>query len=464
METIRKENKMGTMPEGRLLINMSWPIILSMLVQALYNVVDSMFVARIPEIGEAALSALGYAYPMQMLIIGFGVGTAVGVNSLVSRRLGAKRFETANMAAGNGLVLTAITALVFAVIGLTLSGVLFRLFTEDALIQELGTSYLRIVCVFSLGVFMQLCLERIMVAQGKTVIAMAMQLMGAVLNIVLDRVLVLGWRFIPAMGVEGAAIATVAAQLIAMCVSFVILFAGKHEVRVTRKTLRLDRHIVADIYRVGMPSILLQTVSVAMMFFMNGILGGYDTVAVGVFGVYYKLQSIVLMPVFGMTNAAMSIIAYNYGARNPRRMMRVLRIGVISAAIFMTLGMTLFQIFPQTLMGLFEAQGTMLSHGVTALRTASLSFPMAAVSICFSVFFGAIGMGMMSMWISFARQLLVLVPVSYAISRLFGDVAIIWWAFPIAEVCACTLAITAFVSVYKKRVKPLYLPAEAELN
>ncbi len=455
LNSIKTENKMGTMKEGRLLLSMAWPIIISMLVQACYNIVDSMFVSRIPLSGELGLTALGYAYPVQMLMISFGVGTAVGINSLVSRRLGAKQFDEANTAAGNGMVLMAATSLVFAAVGAFLSEPLFQLFTDDTSIAALGSEYLRIVCLFSFGLFMQLCLERIMVAQGKSLAAMIMQLTGAVLNIALDRVMVLGWWFVPAMGVRGAAVATVVSQALAMLLSFAILFGGKHEIRISMRTLRLCPKTVKAIYQVGAPSVLMQAISVVMLFVMNGILGAYGTVVVGVFGVYYKLQSIVFMPVFGMTNAAMSIMAYNFGARRRARLIRVLKLSVLYAVCFMTCGMVVFQLFPSQLMSLFQAEGQMLTVGIGTLRTISLSFIPAAISICFSVCFGAIGLGTNSMLVSLVRQFLVLLPAAYLLSHIYGSVGAVWWAFPVSEVCACLFACVVFLSVYRKRIRLL---------
>ncbi len=453
------ENKMGTKPIGRLLLGMAWPMILSMLVQAFYNIVDSIFVSRIPLMGKAALSALGYAYPIQMLMIAVSVGTAVGMNSLISRRLGAKRFDEANKAASNGISLQLLSMLPFMALGIFGSKFIIGLFTSDATVVDLAARYLSICCTFSLGIFQAVGLERVMNAQGKTIASMIAQLSGGILNIVLDRILVLGFGPIPAMGIEGAAIATVIGQWVSMTVAILILVFGKHEVRVRFRDMPLKASCVREIYQVGLPSIVMQAIGVVMLSGMNLILGGFGAVtgtdAVAVFGVYYKLQSIVFMPVFGVTNAAISIFGYNFGARSKKRLLETLRLTIFIALLFMLTGLLLFQLLPEPLMQLFNVEGETLHMGVQALRTLSLCFPIAAVCISVSTLFGAVGNGMYSMWLSLIRQLFVLLPAAYLLSRIFGTVPAVWWSFPIAEIAGLITAAILFVRLYRNKIKPL---------
>ncbi len=497
MERNHKQNRMGTAPEGRLLLSLGWPIIVSMLVQALYNIVDSVFVSRMdslsPEtlmrilgdlytqeivghIGDKALSALSLVYPLQMLLISVAVGTSVGINSLISRRLGAKRFEDANRAAGNGLVVLVLSAAVFTVAGLTLSRLFMQWQSADPIVQLMGTNYMSICLSLCIGVFLACGIERIMTAQGRTVYAMLMQLTGAIVNIVLDRVFVLGWGFVPAMGVKGAAIATVAGQFASMILAFVLLFATKHEIRIRLSDLRLKGKTVYEIYRVGLPSILMQAVGTVMMFGMNTILkalgdyhlrtidpnGDFPNLYVGAFGTYFKLQSIIFMPVFGLTNAAMSVLGYNFGARNRARFMRSFKMLLLYCCVFMLFGTLLFQFFADPLMHLFDVTQAMRDVADRALRIISIGFVLAAAGISFSTAFGATDTSLYGAITSLQRQLIVLLPVAALLAWITKDVDGIWWAFPISEFITLIVASLLFRRLYRKKIKPLDDPAVSE--
>ncbi len=490
MEASIRKNRMGTEPEGRLLLSLGWPIIVSMLVQALYNIVDSVFVSRMGTLPEAdllrilgdlyvpgvektladdALAALGLVYPLQMLLIAVAVGTSVGINSLISRRLGARRFEDANRAAGNGLVVLLISAAVFTVVGLTFSGTYMKLVNGDPIIQLMGTHYMSICLSLCVGVFLACGVERIMTAQGKTIFAMCMQLTGAIVNIVLDRVFVLGFWFVPAMGVKGAAIATVIGQFASMILAFILLFGPKHEIRIRPADCKLNRRTVHEIYRVGFPSILMQAVGTVMLFGMNMILSylaGIQAQTVeetaklaglytGSFGTYFKLQSIIFMPVFGLTNAAMSVLGYNFGARNRKRFMRAFKMLLIYCCIFMVFGTLVFQLFGRQILTLFEMTEEMRAVTQRALRIISIGFVFAAAGISFSTAFGATDTSLYGAITSLQRQLIVLLPVAALLAWITKDVDGIWWAFPISEFITLAVAGLLFKRLYRKKIKPL---------
>lgn len=432
-----------------MLFSMGWPIILSMLVLAFYNVVDTYFVSKTAD-ALYAKAALSLAYPVQMLMVAFSVGTSVGMNSLISRRLGERRNDEANLAAANGTTLLIITSLVFALLGAFLSEPIMRMLTADEKVIELGTQYLSICCIFSLGSFVAVGIERVMSAQGKTLLAMVMQISGGVANIVLDAILV------PMYGVVGAAVATVIGQTVGMVLAIIILFCGKHEVSIHLKQLKLQKTCVKQIYAVGLPSIVMQAIGVVMMLGMDLILEGLaPTVGTAVFGVYYKLQSIVFMPVFGLSNAAMSIEGYNYGAKNKKRLMKVLKLVIVSMVCFMVIGLLIFQLLPEQILNIFSPTPEELIIGVPALRILSLCFIVAAMCIAISTFFGAIGKGMNSMWISLIRQLVVLLPAAYLIAKLTNDVTAVWWAFPIAEVFSLMTAVILYMRTYIKELRTL---------
>lgn len=485
---------MGTEPEGRLLLSLGWPIIVSMLVQALYNVVDSIFVSRMdslapealqqilgdlftPElvghVGDKAIAALSLVNPLQMLLISVAVGTSVGINSLISRRLGARRFENANRAAGNGLVVLLISAAVFTVAGLTLSGPFMRWQSEDPVVQLMGMHYMSICLSLCVGVFIACGIERIMTAQGKTIFAMFMQLTGAITNIVLDRVFVLGFGPVPAMGVRGAAIATIAGQFASMILAIILLYGTRHEIRIRLADYKLNLRTVHEIYRVGLPSILMQAVGTAMMFGMNAILkalGDYQVAANpgidyadlyrGAFGTYFRLQSIIFMPVFGLTNAAMSVLGYNFGARNRKRFMRAFKMLLIYCCIFMTFGTLLFEIFSAQIIQIFKVSPEMQAVTERALRIISIGFVLAAAGISFSTAFGATDTSLYGAITSLQRQLIVLLPVAALLAWITKDVDGIWWAFPISELITLVVAGLLFRRLYRKKIKPLDDPVE----
>ena len=512
MEQTRK-NKMATAPEGRLLLSMGWPIIVSMLVQALYNIVDSVFVSRLSTlsqeqltrilgdlyvpgtestIGDKALNALSTVNPLQMLMISVAVGTAVGMNSLISRRLGEQRIEDANRAAGNGLVLMVISSLFFTCIGLFLSGAFMRWQDNDPIVRLFGTEYMTICLSLSVGIFLSVGIERIMTAQGRTMVAMMMQLTGAVSNIVLDRIFVLGLGPIPAMGVAvsnivldrifvlglgpipamgvtGAAIATVAGQFASMTLALIMLTRSKSEIQLKRPHFNVRRQTVKDIYSVGVPSILMQAVGTVMYLGMNGILKGlgeyhvatldpnvnYVDAYKSAFGTYFRLQSVIFMPVFGLNNAAMSILGYNYGARNKKRFMRAYGMLTLFCACFMIAGTALFELGAPTLMQLFAVSDFTYGVTVTTIHIIAWGFVCAAVGISMGTVYGATDTGVYGMITSLCRQLVILLPVAYLMARYTHRIEAVWWAFPIAEFTHLIIAALLMLRLYRKKIKPL---------
>jgi putative MATE family efflux protein len=450
------ENKMGVLPEGKLLWNMGVPLSLSMLMQALYNIVDSIFVSYM---GEDALTAVSLAYPMYMLMIAVAVGTGVGVNSLISRRLGARRFEDANHAATNGLLLMVISACVFVVFGIFGARPFMGAYTQNPQVLEMGTTYLSIVCTYCIGLFLQVLCERIMQSQGKNLYAMLMQLVGAVLNIIFDPILIFGLLGFPKLGIAGAAIATVGGQIVGMLFSMMMVFSKNSEVRLRLSGFRPDRKIIGEIYQVGLPAVIMQGIGTVMNLVMNAILIVFTETAVAVFGVYFKVQSVALMPLFGVTNAAMSIEAYNYGAHNKKRLMRTWRLTMRAGFIMMVLMTAVFVLFPDEILSLFNASPDMLRIGRAALTIMPLCLPVAALSISMSVVFQAVGNGLYSMFLSLARQLIVLIPAAWILAKVTGDVTAVWWSFPIAEVAGLILCVFFFYRTYKNRIEQLKIPA-----
>lgn len=445
-------NKMGVQPEGKLLFSMGVPLATSMLIQALYNIVDSVFVSYI---GENALTAVTLAYPIFMLMIAVAVGTGVGINSLISRRLGAKRFAEAELAAGNGFFVMLLSSLVFVLFGIFGAGRFMRAYTDSPETAAYGTTYLSIICTYCVGLFIQVFCERIMQSQGKNLYAMLMQLVGAVLNIIFDPILIFGLLGFPALGIAGAAIATVGGQIVAMLFSLVIILGKKNEVRLELKGFRPDWPSIRGIYEVGFPTIVLQAIGTVMTLILNSILIAFTETAVAVFGVYFRVQSIALMPLLGLTNASMSIIAYNYGACNKKRVMRTWKLTVIVGVILMAIMTALFLLLPDQILGMFNASEDMLLIGRAALTIIPLSLTISAVSICCSMMFQAIGKGSYSMYISLARQLVVLVPVAWLLAKFVGSVTAVWWAFPIAEVFSVIISLLMFGYVYNQRIRTL---------
>ncbi|MFU0831661.1 MAG: Staphylococcal virulence regulator protein A [Oscillospiraceae bacterium] len=445
-----KQNKMGIMPVFPLIVSMSIPAILSMMVQAFYNIVDSYFVSQI---SENALTAVSLVFPIQILLIGVAVGTAIGLNSLIARRLGENRREEADQAATHGLLLGLMNGLLFLVIGIFFSKLFLQSFTTDAEIVEMGSVYMSIVCVYSFGVCIEINIEKILQATGNMLFPMIFQLIGAISNMLLDPVFIFGMFGMPAMGVKGAAIATVTAQIISMCVALLVLLLREHEVRIEFHSFRFNWHIVRNIYAVGLPAIIMQSTGSAMVVGMNAILISFTETAVAVFGVYFKLQSFVFMPVFGLTQGLMPVIGYNFGAKKTDRLLSAVKIGCIIALAIMGIGMAGFWLFTDKLLMIFNASNRMLQIGVPALRTISLCFLPAAFGIVFSTTFQAVGDGVKSLIISLLRQLVVLLPTAYLLSKIGLDA--VWFAFPIAEIVSLTASFVFFGILKKTTIRAL---------
>lgn len=445
------QNKMAVRPIGPLLISMAFPIMVSMMVQALYNIVDSIFIARV---SEDALTAVSLAFPIQMLIISISVGTAIGLNSLLSRRLGARRIEEASNVAMTGLFLAFVISILFAIFGFAISKVFFKWFTDNSDIIKMGYTYLLIVSTLSMGVFVQIACERIMQGTGNTISPMITQATGAIVNIILDPILIFGWFGLPAMGVAGAAVATVIGQWTAMVMAFSFMLKKTTELNFKFKGFRPRKETILDIYRVGFPSIIMQSIGSVMTVGMNTILIGFSATAVAVFGIYFKLQSFVFMPVFGLVNALISIVAFNYGARNRQRITQGVRIGMGIAFTVMLTGTAIFQFTPRLLLSLFDASDHMMSLGVKALRIISLHFPLAAIAITLSSVFQAMGKGVYSLYMSLVRQLVVLLPVAYLLALTLGLDAT-WFSFLISEIVSITMAIILYHRIYHAKIKHL---------
>ena len=452
-----KENKMGVMPVNKLLMNMSLPMMISMLVQALYNVVDSIFVSRID---ENALTAVSMAFPIQSLMIALGAGTGVGVNALLSRSLGEKDYDRVNKAAGNGIFLAGINYLVFLLVGILVTTPFYLSQTKDAQILSYGQQYLTIICCCSFGMYGQFIFERLLQSTGRTFYTMITQSIGAIINIILDPIFIFGYFGVPKMGVAGAAIATVIGQIVAGTIALVINIKKNDEIQLKVKGFRPDGKIIARIYEVGIPSIIMQAIGSVMTYGMNRILIAFSSTAVAVFGVYFKLQSFIFMPVFGLNNGMVPIIAYNYGAGKKDRLIKTLKLSIIYAVGLMLLGVIIFQLFPAPLFALFDASETMLAIGIPALRIISLSFIFAGFCIVCGSLFQALGNGVYSMVVSIARQLLVLLPVAYLLS-LSGKVEAVWWAFPIAEIVSLSLTVFFMFRINRKVISRIGESSEA---
>jgi len=447
-----KENKMGVMPVGKLLVNMALPMIISMIVQALYNVVDSIYVSQI---SESAVTALSLAFPVQNMQIGFAVGIGVGINSLLSKSLGEKNQEAANLAAGNGMILMFIVTVAFMIFGLVGVRPYYEVQSAVAETVEGGIAYTRICCLFVLGSFMQILSERLLQATGRTVLTMVTQATGAIVNIILDPVFIFGWFGLPAMGIAGAAVATVIGQWVGALLG--LYFNEKHnpDVQFGWRYAKLDRQIVGGILTVGIPSIIMNGIGSVMNFGMNQILQGFTETATSVFGIYFKLQSFFFMPLFGINGATISIIAFNYGARKPERIVKTLKLACGSALVLMTIGLLVFQFAPDLLLSMFNPSEAFLVIGRSCLRTISWCFPVAAVSIALGASFQAMGNGMYSTITSLCRQLLVLLPAAYLLS-LSGNVNMVWLAYPIAEVASAAATVFFFLRIYRQKIKPLF--------
>lgn len=442
---------MGIMPIPKLLITMSLPMILSMLVQALYNVVDSIFVAKL---NEAALTAVSLAFPVQNLMIAIAVGTGVGINALLSRYLGEHRFDSANDVAKNGIFISLVSGLIFTVIGVSGAGIFFRSQTSDPEIIRYGTQYMQIVTLFAIAIFMQITGERLMQSTGKTFYNMVTQGLGAIINIILDPILIFGLFGLPRLEVAGAAIATVIGQLVAVLLSFYLNCTKNTEINLNMRRFHPCWKTIKDIYAIGIPSIIMQSIGSFMTFGMNNILLMFSSTAAAVFGVYFKLQSFVFMPVFGLNNGLIPIIAYNYGAQKPKRITQVIRLSIYIATGIMLVGLILFQMIPATFMAMFDASEHMLEIGVPALRIISLSFLFAGYNIICSSVYQALGNGIYSLIVSAARQLFIILPAAYLFGKLFG-LHMVWWAFPLAEIISVIMCAVLLRKIYLERVKPM---------
>lgn len=443
---MKKENKMGVMPIGKLIITMSLPMMISMLVQALYNVVDSVFVSRV---SQDALTAVSLAFPVQNLMIGFATGTGVGVNALLSRSLGEKDYQKSNKVAVNGMFLAFMTAILFLLFGFFGTKLFFKTqIATDSPIFTYGVDYLSVCCIFSFGVFGQIMCERLMQSTGKTTLSMITQLIGAIINIILDPLLILGIGPFPRLEAKGAAIATVVGQIVAFLVGLIINAKFNKEIELKWKGFKPDGKMIGEIYKIGVPSIIMVAIGSVMTYAINKILLGFTDTAAAVFGIYFKLQSFVFMPVFGLNNGIIPIIAYNYGAQNKHRMTKTVKISLILACSIMAVGTLLMWIMPETMLKLFDASDDLLAIGVPALRTISTSFVVAGFCICIGSVFQAIGKSYFSMIVSIARQLIVLIPVAYLLSKT-GILDRVWLAFPIAETVSLFVSVLCYVYVYK---------------
>lgn len=450
-ETLQ-ENKMGVMPVGKLLVNMALPMIISMLVQALYNIVDSVYVSQV---SESAVTALSLAFPVQNMQIGFAVGVGVGVNALLSQSLGRKDQESVNWAAGQGVFLALVATALFMLFGFFGVRPYYTMQSTVAETVEGGIAYTSICCIFTVGIFIQVLCERLLQATGRAMQTMILQGTGAIINIILDPVFIHGWWGMPRMGVAGAAVATVIGQCTGAVLGIYLNLRHNPEVQLHVKFMKPNWKVISPILEVGIPSVVMNGIGSVMNFGMNQILQGFNEVATGVFGIYYKLQSLFFMPLFGINNATISILAYNYGARKPKRIVHTLKLATAVAVCIMLVGLAVFLLFPQALLGIFNPTEEFLAIGVKALRILCLPFPVAAICISLGASFQALGKGSYSTVVSLCRQLIVLLPVAYLLS-LTGSVDNVWWSFPIAEVMSALVTGLLFAKLYRQKVKPLF--------
>ncbi len=448
------ENKMGVMPVNKLIFTMSLPMIASMLVQALYNVVDSIFVARL---SERALAAVSLAYPIQNLMIAVATGTGVGINAYLSRSLGEKNYKEVNRAATNGLFVILLSYLIFAAFGLFFSSLYFRAQTDIPELVDYGITYLSIVTVASFGLFFTMTFERLLQSTGMTVYSMISQMTGAIINIILDPILIFGLFGLPRLEVAGAAIATVIGQCTGMCIGLTLNLLRNKEISFSFRGFRPDPRTIRRIYQVGLPAIIMQSIGSVLTFGLNQILLMFSSTAVSVYGAYFKLQSFAFMPVFGLNNALTPIIAYNYGARKKSRIYQAIRSGIITAVCIMLAALAIFQIFPEQLLSLFSSgEGSALFYeiGIPALRIISISFILAGFSVVSSATFQALGEGLYSLMISLLRQIIIILPLAYFLAQSFG-LSALWYAFPIAELISGILCMYFLYRTNKRILRNL---------
>ena len=456
-----RENKMATMPIGRLLINMAVPMIISMLVQAFYNIVDSVYISQY---SEKAVTALGLAFPVQNVQIGCAIGIGVGVNSMLSKSLGEGNRDKANFVAGNGIFLALLFSTAVMLFGIFGTKFYYGVQTEDAEILNSGIAYTSICCIFTMGIYFEVLFERMLQATGRTLHTMITQGVGALTNILLDPVFIFGveWLNIPAMGAAGAAIATVIGQWSAAVLALILNVKCNPDVQLRLRNIRPRGDIIRPVLSIGVPSMIMNSISSVMNFSINQILMGFEAVTVGVgttatavFSIYYKLQSFFFMPLFGLNNATISVVAFNYGARDPKRIVKALKYAVCGALGFMLTGMLTFELLPGALLSIFSLSGEFMVIGKTALRIIAIHFPIAAVCIALGASFQALGNGIYSTITSLCRQLLALLPAAWLLS-LTGNVHMVWWAFPIAELVSLLVTMICFTRIYKRKIKPLY--------
>lgn len=448
-----QENKMGTMPIGKLVFNMSLPMMVSMLVQALYNIVDSIFVAKL---SENALTAVSLAFPLQTLLIAVGTGTGVGMNALLSKSLGEKNFKKANKTATNAAFIYALSYIVFLILGFTIVKPFYRsqVGSADAEIMTMGVDYLSTVMIFSFGIFTQVFFERLLTSTGRTIFSMTSQLSGALTNIILDPILIFGMFGLPKMGVTGAAVATVIGQCVAGIVAGTCNHKFNHEVKFEFKGFRPDLKIIGTIYAVGIPSIIMQSIGSIMTYCMNRILIEFSSTATAVFGVYFKLQSFFFMPVFGLNNGITPIIAYNYGARQRKRMTKTIKLSLFVAFCLTFIGFVLFESIPQVLLGMFSASDDLFKIGIPALRTIGVHYLIAWFCIIAGTVFQALGKAVFSMVVSIMRQLVVLIPAAYLLAK-FGGLHMVWWSFPIAEIMSFIVSTAFLIRIWRTVIKDI---------
>lgn len=450
---VKEENKMGTMPVGKLIFNMSLPMMVSMLVQALYNIVDSIFVAKL---SENALTAVSLAFPLQTLLIAVGAGTGVGMNALLSKSLGEKNFKKANDTAANAAVLYILSYILFLILGFSVVKPFYlsQIGNADVEIMEMGIEYLSTVMIFSFGLFTQFFFERLLTSTGRTIFSMTSQLTGAVTNIILDPILIFGLFGAPKMGVTGAAIATVIGQCVAGIVAAACNHKYNHDVKLSFKGFKPDLKIIGTIYAVGVPSIIMQSIGSIMTYCMNRILIEFSSTATAVFGVYFKLQSFFFMPVFGLNNGITPIIAYNYGAKQRKRMIHTIKLSMAVAFCLTFVGFIAFEAIPQVLLGMFNSSQQLLEIGIPALRIIGIHFLIAWFCIVAGTVFQALGKAVFSMIVSIMRQLFVLVPAAYILAKV-GGLHAVWWSFPIAEVISLAVSLTFLIRIYNTIIKKL---------